>query len=117
MKFKVGIDIVENKRLKKKLKNERFLNWLLSSNEQKKFQQFKSVKKKLSFICGRWAAKEAIFKALNCQNLLFKNFDIYYLDNAPKLQILKAKNQNYDLELSISHEKKYSVAVVIVFLK
>ena len=118
LKIKTGIDIVENKRFKNKLKNKRFLNLLLSKNEQEIYFKITSKKRKLTFICGRWAIKEAIFKALNLkENVLFNNFDIYYLNNAPQFKMLNFKNFSWNVEISITHEKKFSVGFAIAFLK
>ena len=96
----IGIDIVENERLKDK--SEDFTNLILITNEQLEYK-----KKSLSYLCGRFACKEAIMKVFpNTKELNFLDFEILnnpdgspYVSNYPNIKV------------SISHEKNYSVAV------
>lgn len=96
----IGIDIVENYRLKNK--NQDFINLILTKSEQKEYK-----KRGFYYLCGRFAVKEAIMKALpNTKELNFLDFEILtnndgspYVVNHPNIYI------------SISHEKNYTVAI------
>ncbi len=100
----VGIDIVENERLINK--KARFIDLVLTNNEKEEFQ-----KKGITYLCGRYAAKEAIMKALkNTKQYNFLDIEVLnkedgepYCSNIPNIKI------------SISHEKKYTVAIAIVY--
>ena len=98
----IGIDIVENERLKDKPEN--FINLVLTSNEQIEYK-----KKGLSYLCGRFACKEAIMKVLpNTKKLNFLDFEILNNpDGSP--YVLNYPN----IRVSISHEKNYSVAIAL----
>ena len=64
MIFGNGVDNVEISRIEKALtRSERFAERVLTSSELKQFQQFSSPKRKIEFLAGRWAAKEAFSKA------------------------------------------------------
>ena len=121
-----GIDIVENYRLKKILQKKK-------SNFKKKIFTINEVayceKKSNSISCyaKRFAAKEAFVKALGIgfrKNVNFKNIEI--VNNTygkPYISINKIiankiktlfKVKKFNILLSISDEKKYSIASVII---
>ena len=60
----IGIDLVELDRLKE-LMSDRFIDRILSPEEKKQYLNIAAENTKLSFIGGRFAAKEALFKATN----------------------------------------------------
>lgn len=100
----IGCDIIENKRLQNK--EQRFIDFVLTKKEQLEFK-----KKGILYLCGRFAAKEAIMKAMpNTKKYCFLDFEIL-TDEYGKSY---CKNNN-NIKLSISHEKKYTMAVAIVF--
>ena len=120
----IGVDIVNNKRFKNLIKNKNFLKRTYSVNEIKF-----SIKKKdkVNFFAKRFAAKESLAKALGTgfrNNLNLKDVEIlndklgqpYYLKNKKVNSLIKKKfNINkFNLFLSISDEKGYSVAFTIL---
>ena len=119
----IGIDICEILRVKKlyeKYKHS-FLKKILT---EKEIVDFYARNESLSFLAGRFAAKESIVKALGTgftDGISFQDFTVFNdKDGAPKLDILnnalkvkEAKNIN-QIHLSISHEKNYAVASVIL---
>lgn len=62
------------------------------------------------FLAGRWAAKEAIFKALDDKEHDYKKFDIYYNESGKPV----VDFENYKVNISISHDGEYAVAYVVV---
>ena len=97
----IGTDIVKLSRIK--LSNLSFL-----APEEIAIFKTLSQSQKIQFLGGRWAAKEAIFKAWkNCP----KNFKkLVILNNDQGLPYLK---DNPNILLSISHEVDYAVAYSI----
>ena len=120
----IGVDIIENKRIKKSLKNLNFKKRIYSTKE---LAQSSLSKNKVGFFSKRFAAKEAFAKALGTGfrgNLNFKDIEIvndkkgkpYYL-KSKKISKIIHKNFNikkYNCFLSISDEKDYSTAFTII---
>ena len=106
----IGVDIVENVRLIKKLETPHFLEHILTASEINEYNALKSPKK-LEYICGRFAAKEAIIKAVhNHETPHFLEIEILKnKDGSPN-----ARLKNYQLLVSISHEKHYTIAEAIL---
>ena len=59
----IGVDIIENKRIKKSIKNNRFKERVYSLKELKHSALSKD---KIGYFSKRFAAKEAFAKALGC---------------------------------------------------
>jgi len=120
----IGVDIIENKRIKYSLKNLKFKKRIYSAKE---LAQSSLSKNKVGFFSKRFAAKEAFAKALGTgfrDNLNFKDIEIindkkgkpYYL-KSKKISKIIHKNFNikkYNCFLSISDEKDYSTAFTII---
>ena len=120
----IGVDIVENKRIQKSIKNPLFKKRIYSSKELK---QSNAANNKVAFFSKRFAAKEAFSKALGTgfrMNLNFKDIEVvnnkmgkpYYVKNIKINKIInkRFKTKNYQCFLSISDEKKYSTAFAII---
>jgi len=120
----IGVDIIHNKRFKKLIKDKKFINRILSKKE---ISDSKKKMNKINFFSNRFAAKESFAKALGTgfrNKLNFKDIEIlndklgkpFYLINNKIKQIIKKnkKISNFELFLSISDEKDYSVAFTII---
>jgi|TARA_B100001093_G_scaffold454596_1_gene464071 holo-[acyl-carrier protein] synthase len=120
----IGVDIVKTQRIKSFIKNKKFINRIFGKNE---ILISKNVKNKISFFSKRFAAKEAFAKALGTgfrEGLNFKDIQVmnnklgkpYYLINSKIKNLIKSKKKikNFNLFLSISDEKEYSIAFTII---
>ena len=120
----IGVDIIKNKRIQSSIKSKIFLKRTFGDNE---LEFSKKTLNKTNFFAKRFAAKEAFAKSLGTgfrNSLNFKDIEIindnvgkpYYLRSKKIDQIIKKKFQvkNYDLFLSISDEKDYSIAFTIL---
>ena len=120
----IGVDIVENKRIQKSIKNPLFKKRIYTSKELK---QSYAVNNKVGYFSKRFAAKEAFSKALGTgfrMNLNFKDIEVvndkfgkpYYVKNKKVTKLIqkKFKVKNFKCFLSISDENKYSTAFVII---
>ena len=120
----IGVDIVNNNRLKKLVKNKNFLSRIFTNKEQ---ILSKSLKNKINFYSKRFAAKEAFSKATGfgiSKNLNFKDIEIKNnkkgkpIINLNKTTVLylkkKFKVNSFKTKLSLSDEKNYSIAYVII---
>ncbi len=111
----LGIDIVKNKRIKEKKANHTFVERILSKEEYAIYQQLTLEKRQTEFLAGRFAGKEALFKAMKAGDKTLSYKDISILpdaSNAPIIQCEQLKNKN--TMISISHEEDDTVAVVII---
>ena len=110
----VGKDICHISRIEDVLaKNaDKFISRLLSSSEIEK-----AFSKDKNFIARRFAAKEAVAKALGTgigNQLSFQDFEILREGNeSPKVKMLKKVYKDITIHLSISDEKEYAVAFAI----
>jgi len=119
----IGVDIVDNLRIKKLIKSKIFLKKIFTKKEI--FLSSKTSSKS-SYFAKRFAAKEAFAKSLGTgfrNGFYFKDISIindklgkpsFYINN--KLDNLikkKFKIKRFKFLLSISDEKKYSLAFVI----
>ena len=123
----IGVDIIKNKRIRDLIKNKNFINRTFSLNEVK-FS--KKNLNKTNYFAKRFAAKEAFVKSLGTgfrNDLNFKDIEIFN-DNIGKPYYFKSKKINnivrnkfkiekYNLFLSISDEKDYSIAFTILQTK
>lgn len=109
----VGIDLVEIESIKKRY-NQAFIDRILSEKELYLFNRLTSEKRKIEFLAGRFAAKEAYTKAYKRFEtpLNFKDVSILYDDvGAPYIESTYRKDDK--LLLSISHSDHYAIAIVI----
>ena len=120
----IGVDIVENRRIQKSIKNPSFKKRIFTSKELK---QSNTVNNKVGYFSKRFAAKEAFSKALGTgfrMNLNFKDIEVfndkmgkpYYVKNKKTTKIIQKnfKIKNFKCFLSISDEKNYSTAFSII---
>ena len=120
----IGVDIIDNKRIKILIKNKIFIERTFGKNEIE-FSKKKNAKN--NFFAKRFAAKEAFVKSIGTgfrNNLNLKDIEIIN-DKIGKPYILKTKKitsiikkkfgiKKYDLFLSISDEKNYSIAFTMI---
>ena len=120
----IGVDIVDNSRIDRSLKNNSFIKRVFSKSE---ILSAKKTKDKKSYYSKRFAAKEAFSKSIGTgfrDNLNFKDISIinnklgkpsFVITEKIKKIIKKHfKISSFNFFLSISDEKKYSIAYVIL---
>ena len=120
----IGTDIVKNARFKFLIKKKNFINRTFGKKEIKLSQKLSN---KFNFFSKRFAAKEAFAKSLGTgfrNNLNLKDIEIlndkmgkpFYIKSKKIDKIINKifKTKKYDLFLSISDEKDYSIAFTII---
>ena len=123
----IGVDIIQNKRIKSSIKNKLFVSRTFSNKE---IYFSKNTSDKINYFAKRFAAKEALAKSIGTgfrNNLNFKDIQILndkigkpYYQKSKKIDKIinkKFKVKTYDLFLSISDEKDYSIAFTILQTK
>ena len=120
----IGVDIVKNRRFQPLIRNQKFIKRTFGPNELK-FS--KNKVNRTNFFAKRFAAKEALSKSFGTgirDNLSFKDIEIlndkigkpYYSKSKKINEIInkKFKVKKYNLFLSISDEKDYSISFTIL---
>ena len=123
----IGVDIVENSRISNLLKNRLFIKRTFSNSE---ILLANKIKDKKGYYSKRFAAKEAFVKSIGTgfrDGLNLKDISIVsnklgkpsFVINEKIKKIVKKqfKITSFNFFLSISDEKKYSVAYVILQIK
>ena len=119
-----GVDIIKNSRINNSLKIKGFLDRIFT---EKEIQQGKKLKNKINFYAKRFAAKEAFVKAIGTgfrSDINFIDIEIKnYKNGKPYISLSKKLNnflqkkfkiQKYKVFLSLSDEKDYSIAFVVI---
>ena len=122
--FGIGVDIVDNTRIKNSIKNKNFISRIFSKKE---INQSKKIKNKVNYYSKRFAAKESLSKAIGTgfrKGLNFKDISIindrygkpsYKINhNVKKLIYSKFKVKKIKISLSLADEKNYSIAFSVI---
>ena len=122
--YGIGSDIISNIRIKKSLKNKKFLKRIFTIEEIKKGSKLKN---KFMYFSKRFAAKEAFVKALGTgfrDNINFNSISILndkkgqpyikFEKSLNKKIKLLTKKKKLNVFLSLADEKDYSLAFVII---
>ncbi|MDF2608392.1 MAG: acpS [Bacillales bacterium] len=114
-----GIDIIELERLIKHVNEEKFLSRILTSGELSKFCKL-SDKRKLEYLAGRFAIKEAFSKALGTgigKQFSFMDIQVSNEESGkPFIEVLNKSiiSDSTKIHVSISHCNKFVVGQVIL---
>ena len=117
----IGNDIIEIERIEKAISKEGFKNKIYSQRELENIQKRGN---RTETYAGIFSAKEAISKAIGTGVREFSLTDLEILNDdlgkpyvvvSEKLdKILRNKKEDYKIEISISHSKKYAIAMAII---
>ncbi len=104
----IGVDIVKISRIKKVYNRfgNRFLEKVFTKNEINDINKISNIKRKIEKIAGKFAAKEAVFKVFK-KDLTISKIEI--LSDSSGVPLCKINNNIIDI--SISHDGDYTVAV------
>ena len=120
----IGVDIIQNSRIKRLIIKKSFINRSFGKQE---IELSKKVKNKVNYFAKRFAAKESFVKSLGTgfrASLNLKDIEIlndklgkpYFFISKKIHNIInkKFKIKRFNLFLSISDEKDYSIAFTIL---
>jgi len=123
MQVKTGVDMIEVTRIKNAIEEigENFLNRIYTEKEIEYCN--KTGKMKYQHYAARFAAKEAVFKALSTfingrEDTLWKDIEIINnKEGKPEINLSKLTKgglkQLKSIDISISHLKDYAIASVV----
>ena len=117
----IGNDIIEIERIEKSISKEGFKDKIYT---QRELENIKKRGNRAETYAGVFSAKEAISKAIGTGVREFSLTDLEILNDdlgkpyvvvSEKLdKIIKSKKEDYQIEISISHSKKYAIAIAMV---
>lgn len=104
----IGCDIVKLERMEQAMHKEGFLR-ILTPKEQALFARVGKMRQ-CEWLAGRFAAKEAIIKAMSSQKeLLLSQVEILYDGKRPICSL-----PDVVVHISIAHEEDYAIAYAMV---
>ncbi len=123
MQVKTGTDIIEVERIKESIEKlgDKFLNRVFTEKEIKYCEDKKITK--YEHYAARFAAKEAIFKAIsplldNKFSIDWTNIEILNDNQGRPYAVLSKENlKNINIDISLSHIKEYALATAVVVLE
>ena len=117
----IGNDIIEIERIEKAISKEGFKNKVYT---QRELENIEKRGDRVETYAGIFSAKEAISKAIGTGVREFSLTDLEILNDdlgkpyvvvSERLdKIIKSKKENYQIEISISHSKKYATAMAVI---
>ena len=117
----IGNDIIEIERIEKAISKESFK---IKIYTQRELENIEKRGDRVETYAGIFSAKEAISKAIGTGVREFSLTDLEILNDdlgkpyvvvSERLdKIIKSKKEDYQIEISISHSKKYATAVAII---
>ena len=107
----IGIDIIDVERFRKKIfkQNIKFYQRIFLESEIKYCLRFKSP---YEHFAGKFALKESVIKSIH-DKISFLDVKTSNSKYGPIVRLVGEKSKEYSFLCSISHEKKFAVAVVI----
>ena len=122
MQILCGIDIIEVERIQESIESlgETFLNKVYTKKEIE-YCESKNKQKYQSY-AARFAAKEAVFKALSKQldgryNITWKNIEILNDKNGrPYVNLIDISKEITQIDISLSHIKQTAIANVVIVI-
>lgn len=120
MEIYTGTDIIEIDRIKDAIKSDTFIKKIFTEKEIE-YCESKKDPARIQSYAARFAAKEAIFKAISKVLLLdygmeWKSIEILKEETGRpyvNLKIDNHKKQNLKIDVSLSHIKDYAVATAV----
>ena len=117
----IGNDIIEIERMEKAISKESFKNKVYT---QRELENIEKRGDRVETYAGIFSAKEAISKAIGTGVREFSLTDLEILNDdlgkpyvvvSERLdKIIKSKKEDYQIEISISHSKKYATAIAVI---
>lgn len=125
----IGTDIVDINRIKQVYLNnpDKFVNKILSSSEQAIFNSLQLESDKIDYLATRWAAKEAVVKAIgtgfrdgmylaeiSISNNKHGRPEVVFSEPAADILTQKFIGSKYSVHISLSGEKSFAIAYCII---
>lgn len=113
----IGTDLVELERIKS-IGIERFKNKILNEDELLEYNEITHENRKLTYLAGRFAVKESLFKCFKSgdKTANYKDFSILN-DSVGAPYVVSKYTTNFVVHITISHTNLYAIAFVVLETK
>ncbi len=109
----IGVDVVDLDRIRGK--DARFVNRVLSEEERKLYDAIQNPARRVSFLAGRFAAKEAYTKAWGTFETPLNFCDVSIMPDASGKPVLQSPDDHgVIVHLSITHSDTVAIGFVII---
>lgn len=110
----VGVDLVDLKRIEA-IADDRFVRRILADDEYVVYEAITDFSRRMSFVAGRFAAKEALFKVFPKQDgkTNYRDFSIINDSFGKPFVNTRLLAKGYAIHLSISHTESHAMAFVV----
>lgn len=124
----IGHDMTEIARIRKLLtgeKSEKFLRRIFTNHEHNELEAIVGERRRVEYVAGRYAVKEAVSKAFGCGisgKMGFHDIEIQRDPNGKPSCLVGTKalvglgydSRNIEVHVSITHERELASAFVVV---
>ncbi|MBE6421163.1 MAG: holo-[acyl-carrier-protein] synthase [Elusimicrobium sp.] len=108
----IGTDLVEVARIKAFAEKQNALERIFSEEE---IAYCRARKNCYQHLAVRFAAKEAVYKALPFDGFAFKDIQVANLENGrPQVRVNDKRMDGLAVQISLSHTDEYACAMVVV---
>lgn len=115
MIYGIGLDVIELERIAQAVeKNEKFVDRVLTPKERVKYEACVTQHRKIEFLAGRFAAKEAFSKAFGTGIGALSFLDIEILSDESNKPIMTCTKFNGNIFVSITHVELLAIAQVVL---
>ncbi len=110
----IGVDLVAITRFETRL-DEAFLNRILSPEERMVYEGFKTKRRQMVYLAGRFAVKEAYTKAVKHFKTPLNFNEVSVLNDTQGAPYLITPYQPEDtIHVSLTHDETHVVAMVVI---
>jgi len=111
----IGIDLVDLDRIRE-IADDRFIHRILSDKEYKQYENIVNETTKLTFLGGRFAAKEAIFKAISKGKgtAYYTDFSVLSEENGKPYVETEYFDDDTVIHITITHTDTQAIAYVMI---
>lgn len=116
MIYGIGIDLIELSRIETSIqKDNRLVKRILTDKERAAYDGLQTQRRKIEYVAGRFAAKEAFSKAAGTGigQLSFQHIEVLNLPSGAPVVKTKGFSDEHCF-VSISHTEHYATAQVII---
>ncbi len=108
----LGTDLIEVKRIEEFAQKPGALERVFSLEE---IEYSLARKNKYQHLAVRFAAKEAVYKALPFDGIAFTDIQVVNLENGrPQVRVADPRAQGLTILITLSHTKSYATATAVV---